>query len=113
MAKRGAKQALAAVRGDRRGTGADLLPPLTPTDEGKGRMVPGMIADGMPPIGDLPHHIGIFLGSLTDHKKGGVHAMPLQNIEQTRREFWMGAIVKGKGSDGLLCSDMRDCTKGV
>jgi hypothetical protein len=38
----------------------------------------------------------------------GMRAVPLQDTQQTRREFWMGSIVEGEGSDGLLCCDIRD-----
>jgi hypothetical protein len=65
----------------------------------------------MPPFGDLPHHIGVFLGGLADHEEGRMRAVRCQNLQQPWCELWVGSIVKGEGDDGLLCCDMCDSTK--
>jgi hypothetical protein len=61
-------------------------------------MVPGVIPNDVPPFGNLPHHIGIFFSGVANHKESGMHAIPLQNIQQPWGEVRMRSVVEREGS---------------
>jgi hypothetical protein len=62
-------------------------------------MIPGVVADGMPGLGNLPYDIGMFFCVLANHEKGRVRLMSRQNVEKTRRPPRVWAIIECEGSD--------------
>jgi hypothetical protein len=56
-----------------------------------------MIANGMPSLPYTPHQIWILDGNLSKHKKGSMGFMAFENVQQSRRVFSMGSIIKRQG----------------
>jgi len=62
-------------------------------------VIPGMIANRMSPLGDLPHEFRVPLSGLADHEKGRACLIPLQEVEQPGRILGMRPIIKRERGD--------------
>jgi hypothetical protein len=65
-----------------------------------------MIANGMPSLRYTPHEIWILYGNLSEHKKGSPGLMAFEDIEQLRRVFSMGSVVKRQSGNGCCRCDV-------
>ena len=59
-------------------------------------MAPGVIADCVPGLGDGPGERGFLPSEIPYEKERGFHAVPGENIEQTRGAGGVGAVVEGE-----------------
>ena len=65
-------------------------------------MVECMIAHLMSFLNDLIVKVVVAQHILTDHKKGSLHAILPQRLENERRRFWDWSIVEGKIDSMLM-----------
>src|SRR5262249_48538924 len=76
-------------------------------------MIPGVITDSMPSLGDPPDQFWMPLGSLTDHEEGRTRLMPLKDLEKLGSECRVGPIIKRQGDDRVRCQNVSNGSRHV
>ncbi len=66
-----------------------------------------MVANGMAAGGDGAEESGVLLGEASDDEEGGPGIVLIEEIEDLRGEFGMGAIIECEG-DGISLRERAD-----
>jgi hypothetical protein len=95
---------------DRRVGGADLRLNVAGIDPAESDMVVRVVAD-LVALGHLPaHQCRVQLGLLADHEESCRHFLPLQDVQDTRRELRVRTVIEGEGDlppRGIAANDLR------
>jgi hypothetical protein len=69
-------------------------------------MIPGVIADCVPGLHNLPNKLWVPLCGLANHEERRAGLMPLQDLEQAGRELGMRPVVKRERSNWISGRNM-------
>lgn len=59
-------------------------------------MVIGVIADGMPAFHHLSKHLRVLVDILSDHEERRLHAVTVENLQDSRRDLRDGSVVESE-----------------